>query len=262
MKTISEQYMNEMHDEYKYFATWEPGTPLTIGDIGELSHNQFTRLSNLATNGFQFDFLKDRSKSALNYTSSSEIKITAKLTGNVGIPRFNLSLADAGMTVEFGSKKGIVFEAEGVEHQMIDKVDKLDQWIKQEYNQKKWPENWVVISDLIVADSGTVLISRGKNAAISLKAKTNVPNLSLANIDANFGIAYQSGMNTKIVCQAGLTPLFKIRGISKTVIGGTIIGPKAEVDVGESTTRNGNYRLPASKPVELVAVKEIDFEPF
>jgi hypothetical protein len=126
-----------------------------------------------------------------------------------------------------------VFEAEGVKHQMIEEVDELDQAIKKKYDDKEWADSWVVISDLMVADSGTVLISRGKNAAISLKAKASVPNLSLANVNANFDVAYQAGMNTKIICQGGLTPLFKVRGISKTLLGGTIVGPKVEAEVGE-----------------------------
>jgi hypothetical protein len=262
MTTISEQYMNELHKQFQFFATWTPDTPLNIGDIGQLKNNQFTYLSSLENEKIPFSVRKDPSKSGLNYTSSSNIKITTKLTGDAGIPSLKLSVADAGMTVEFGSQKGIVFQADGVEHQMINDVNKLDQAIKKKYSAKDWAEDWVVISDLMVADSGTVLISRGKNAAISLKAKANVPNLSLANINANFDVAYQAGMNTNIVCKSGLTPLFKLRGISKSIFSGTIVGPKAGIVVGDKAIGKGSARSTASKPVTLISVKEIDYEPF
>jgi hypothetical protein len=257
MGTISQQYMNEMNKQFKFFATWEPGTELHIGDIVELHDNQFTYISTLGRKRIPFTVRKDRSKSVLNYTSSSSIKVTTKLGGDVGIPKFNLSAADAGMTVEFGSEKGIVFEAEGVEHQMIEEVDKLDQTIKKKNDDKKWPDNWVVISDLMVADSATILISRGKKAAISLKAKAEVPNLSLSNVNANFDVAYQSGMNTKIICQSGLTPLFKARGISVTWYGRRTPGPARGRGFGRGPTRP-----PATKPKKRIAVREIKYQPF
>jgi hypothetical protein len=255
MATISEQYMNEMHKQFQFFATWDPSTELHIGDIGELHHNQFTYLSSLDKKNIPFSVRKDPSKSVLNYTSSSSIKVTTKLSGGVAIPKFNLSAADAGMTVEFGSEKGIVFEAEGVEHQMIEEVDKLDQTIKKKNEEEEeWPDSWAAISDLMVADAATILISKGKKAAISLKAKADVPNLSLANVNANFDLVYQSGMNTKIICQSGLTPLFKARGIVKTWWGGTRVGNKG---LGRRTARS-----PTSKRVKKVVVKEIEYKPF
>ena len=258
MTTISEQYMNEMHKQFQYFATWEPGTELHIGDIGELHDNKYTYISSLDKKKIPFTIRKDPSKNVLNYTSSSSIKVTTKLSGDVGIPKFNLSVADAGMTVEFGSEKGIVFEAEGVEHQMIEEVDKLDQTIKKKNGKKEWDDNWVVISDLMIADTATILISKGKKAAISLKAKAEVPTLSLANVNANFDVAYQSGMNTKIISQSGLTPLFKARGIIVTWwgLGEKKVGPKERVGY------MGGDISPPSKPVKQVVVKEIRYQPF
>jgi hypothetical protein len=213
--TISEQYMNEMHEQFDYFATWEPGTPLHIGDIGELNHNEFSYLSNLDAKGINFVTQNDPAKGELKFSSSTGIRILTKLDANAALPEFNLNIGDIGIGVHFGEERGIVFEASGVEHQMIKDVDKLDQMILQAYNNNQWKDDWVVISDLMVADSGTVLISKGNDATVSLKAKTNVPNLSLANLNANFERVYENNMNTIIICRSGLTPLFKLRGIHR-----------------------------------------------
>jgi hypothetical protein len=107
---------------------------------------------------------------------------------------------------------------------------------------------WAVISDLMIADSGTVLISQGSNAVISLKAKANVPKLNLANIDANFDVVYQEGMNTNIICQNGLTPLFKVRRIDFwDIIFGHLVGVDS---------------IKAPSIGEPFTLKEIEFERF
>ncbi|KAF1074257.1 hypothetical protein MKMG_01981 [Methanogenium sp. MK-MG] len=128
-------------------------------------------------------------------------------------------MADAGIVVKFGSSAGVVFEATGTEHQLIADVSSLDQTILDAHEHGEWKDDWVVISDLVVAASATILISQGKDAAIGLKAKMQVPQLSLANMDAGFGITNEKNMNVTIICQSGLTPLFKVRGINKTFWG-------------------------------------------
>jgi len=47
MKSIGEQYINEMYDKFGYRATWEPNLSLSLGDIGILENNVFTRIPSL-----------------------------------------------------------------------------------------------------------------------------------------------------------------------------------------------------------------------
>jgi len=253
MVSVAEQYMNEMHDQFKYFATWVPGTPLQIGDIGELKGTEFTHLSDLKQKGIDFKIRSDPSKISLHYASSGGFSISSIFSGDAGIPQFNLDVADAGIIVKFSKDKGVAFEAQGAEQRMIADVIKVDKAILDAYNNGRWEDDWVVISDLMLADSGTVLISQGKDAAIGLKAKIQVPKLSLANIDANFDVTYENNLNTTVICQAGLTPLFKIRGIDRGFLG--IGSPHVE------GMRRGKKEHDAAGIPKLM-VKEIPFKPF
>lgn len=114
-------------------------------------------------------------------------------------------MADAGIVVTFGSNAGgVVFEATGTEHQLIADVDALDRTILDAHEHGEWKDDWVVISDLMMATSATILISQGRDAAIGLKAKMQVPpRLSLANLDAGFEITNEKNMNVAIICQSG-----------------------------------------------------------
>ena len=184
--------------------------------------------------------------------------MTTKASGSAALPQFNLDVGDAGIVVQFAAEKAVVFEASGVEHQMITRVDELDRYIERAKESNQWQDEWVVISDLMVAKSATVLISQGKDANIALKAKANVPNLSLANLEAQFETAMKSQMNTTIICQAGLTPLFKVRGIVKKFggLGGTRAG--AVRDDGLFFRRRAPHPGAPQKP----AAGEIAFSPF
>jgi hypothetical protein len=219
MVSVADQYMNEMHDEFKYFATWLPGTPLEIGDIGELKGNEFTQISSLKQKGIDFTVRSDHTKDSMQHSSSTGVSISTKFKGSAGIPQFNLDVVDAGMVVKFSKNTGVAFELQGYEIRKIEDTTLVDNAILKEYQDKKWKDNWAVISELVIADSGTVLISQGSDAAIGLKALADVPNLSLANINANFNVSHSNNLFTTILCKAGLTPLFKIRGIHRRFFG-------------------------------------------
>lgn len=233
MVSVADQYMNEMHDEFKYFATWLPGTPLEIGDIGELNGNEFTQISSLKQKGIDFTIRSDHTKDSMQHSSSTGVSISTKFKGTAGIPQFNLDVADAGMVVKFSKNTGVAFELQGYEIRKIEDTTLVDNAILKEYNDGKWKDNWAVISELVIADSGTVLISQGSDAAIGLKALADVPNLSLANIKANFNVTHSNNLSTAILCKAGLTPLFKIRGIRRRFFGlGTPhVRSKAHTDI-------------------------------
>jgi hypothetical protein len=276
--------MNEMYEEFHYFATWLPDLPLQIGDIGELKHNEFTYVSSLNKKGMDFNVRRDSSKGELKHRSGGGVSVSTKLRGDAGIPQFNLDVADAGIVVTFGSNAGVVFEATGTEHQLIADVDALDRTILDAHEHGEWKDDWVVISDLMMATSATILISQGRDAAIGLKAKMQVPRLSLANLDAGFEITNEKNMNVAIICQSGLTPLFKVRGINKTFWGwgkpesggiqrmgqefesGILRAPKQQAPLSRDryssgwglSKSTGQHEPQVLRPV----VSEIAFEPF
>jgi hypothetical protein len=258
-ESVSEQYMNEMHDSFHCFASWLPGIPLQIGDIGELKHNEFTYVSNLQNKGIPFTVRTDPSPGVLEHRSGGNVTMETKQVGEAAIPQFNLYYGDAGVIIRFGSKKGIVFEATGVKHLFIEDISSVDTAIAEAHKRGKWKDRWVVISDLVIADSATILIAQGKGATVALKAKSDVTNVSLANLDANFEMTYADNMNTAILCQAGLAPLFKVRGIIKKhwfsdqFEAGGRKGPGRTFSITGEPSHTGS-----SRPI----VGEIEFKPF
>ncbi len=59
------------------------------------------------------------------------------------------------------------------------------------YKEGKWNKHWAIITELVKADSATVLISNSANGKIELKANANVNAPSIDIADAEFKFSGQ-----------------------------------------------------------------------
>lgn len=192
-----------------------PGAPLELGDIGILKNNEFTKVSGLKNEGIEFEIEDDITKSDLEHATNGAVSITTKLSGSIPAAGSVLADVDAGFTVEFSQQNAILFKANGTVIPRIDDQIKLGREIISRYQQGKWDKDWVVITELVKADSSTIIISSSANGKVELKAKANITaaKLDIADADLNLECTFSKDLSTKIISEQGLTPLFKISRI-------------------------------------------------
>ena len=219
MKGPREQYTDDLKKKFGYYATWHPGTPLQLGDIGILSDNVFNRIGNVKKHGIDFEIRKDDTYEDLEYSTKGSVSITAKFAGTAAPQGSTLATVDAGMIIEFGNSNAIYFKAGKTKTNLIENVIQLGQEILRLFEEGKWNKKWVVITELVEAESATVLISNSSNAKIELKAKGNInaPTIDIADAEAEFTATFYKGMDTKIIAEKGLTPLLKVKGIKTRI---------------------------------------------
>ena len=206
---IVDYYLGEMHDEFELHAAWLPGTRVQLGDVGIVdAHNKFSRKTSLDKKGVSFETLEGQSLPDYVFTSAGGVSVLAKAAGEAKIG--TLDVADAGFSIQYSRGKSTVFRANQVLEHVIDDIDSLHSDILEKYKNGKWNEKYVVVTKVIQAESATILISRDSDAQIDLKAETEVPNMNIASIDANFSVKTQKGLETQVVANKGLTPLFEI----------------------------------------------------
>lgn len=210
-----EQYSNEMFKKFGYLATWTPGVQLELGDVGVIKDRLFTRITTLKNLGISFQVRPDTSKEAQKHSSSGSVSITFKAAGKIPQAGSVLTEAEAGFSIEFKKSKSTVYEALGCVAPSIDDQVAIGKKILELAAQGEWNKDWAVITELVVADSATVLISNSSSSKIELTASGNVVagTVSLADVNAGLQIAFSKDMQTVLVSQAGLTPLFKARAI-------------------------------------------------
>jgi hypothetical protein len=213
MKSPVKQYTNELYRKFNYYATWMPGTPMELGTVGIMDGKEFVKKSHLRNFGIAFETEEDPSKDDLDYTSDSGVTFAPKASGTIPSAGSVLTQADAGFTVDFSREKAILFKVKGARYVSISDQEKLGRDIARLKKEGKWKKEYVVIVELVMADSATILISGSANSKIELKANANIgaTKLDIADASLQLGIAVAKSMSTKIIAEQGLTPLFRIR---------------------------------------------------
>ena len=213
MKATVKRYTDELYRQFHYYATWLPTSPVELGSIGTFDDREFTRISHLHDQGIEYETYDTPNKGDLDYSSQGAVTVSPKLSGKIPAAGSVLSQVDAGFTVDFSRKNAIMFRAKGTVCTSIKDQVKLGRDIKKKYEEGKWDKKWVVITELVRADSATILISSAVNSKVELKANANIGTRKLDIADANLdlGIAFEKNIETKVVAEKGLTPLFKVR---------------------------------------------------
>ncbi|MCW3126057.1 MAG: hypothetical protein JWO03_1715 [Bacteroidetes bacterium] len=221
MKGPQTQYTDEMKKHFGYYAAWEPGIPIEIGDVGTLSGNVFTRHANLRDLEVDIETAPNRGQSTdLQYTSNGSVNISTKLSGAVPATGSSLSSLDLGISIEFGKEFATLFKADKTTSPSIRNTIKLGEDILKLFKDGKWDKNWRIVTEVIVAESASVIISNSTNSKVELKANGNINAVKIDIADAafNFSAVNTRGINTMILAQKGMTPLFKLMGIKTRIL--------------------------------------------
>ena len=209
-----DQYTKEMFEKFGYMATWTPGVQLELGDVGVVKDRLFTRITSLANLGISFNKREDKTEELQKHASSGSVSIVFKAAGKAPAVGSVLTQAEAGFTIEFKKSKATVYEATGCVAPMIDDQVAVGKKILELYQKGEWNKDWAVITELVQAKSATVLISNSSSAKIELSASGTITGTpSLADVSAQFSLAFSKDMMTSLISQSGLTPLFKARAI-------------------------------------------------
>lgn len=215
--SINRQYTQELRDETNYSATWLPIVRVAPGDVGRITNYEYQPLTNLKALGIPFEVEAGHTQADFDYYSAGSVSINSKAAGESPALGSAIAQADAGITIKFGRAKAVVFRAAGCTSAQIKERAALENEILARYQANVWPEDQVVIMEVVSAASATILISNESNAQIELLAKgaVGVQGLDLASVDANFKVLRESNIATKILATERLTPLFKAAAIRK-----------------------------------------------
>jgi hypothetical protein len=119
--------------------------------------------------------------------------------------------------VRFSKKHAVVFHLFGCKHTLIDDVQAPGREIISRNQSNQWDKDLAVVTEVITANRGTVLISEEKNAELDLEvgAKVGVNGLNLANLGGEFTETKKSSLSIKLVAKENLTPLYVAHRIKR-----------------------------------------------
>ena len=93
----------------------------------------------------------------------------------------------------------------------------------------EWDHSHVVITELLSVESGTILISNSSSGHIDFGAKSDIgaEALNLANASIGLQVLSSLGIGVQILASAGLTPLFRVSGLKRRLLGGSRFDKRA-----------------------------------
>ena len=209
-KSAWDQYISEMRKQYDYFANWTPGYPLALGDVGVINHGIFRRITSLDRLGISFDVRDDPTPESQKYATAQGVSVAFKAAGRSPAAGSVLTEAEAGFTVEFSSKHATLYEAIGCTTPSIADLLALGEQVLRQYQAAQWNRAWAVIVELVSCESATILISSSSNSKLELTAKGKIASaISIADAKAELGVAMSRDMQTSIIAERGLHPLYR-----------------------------------------------------
>ena len=211
-------YLRALNDKYGYRATWSPGTPLKIGDVGVINRdgvfNPVGTLESMGITGVQVR--PGSTLESINFNSSSGVSIALKASGQAAPAGSHLTEAEAGFSISFSKESAIVLRASDPKEEII-LTGSISEQILEKYANGEWDKDHVVITSLVTAQATTVIISgeSGGQIDISASGKSTVTDSDLANADGSLDVKWSNKISEQIIGKSGLTPLYRVHGVEK-----------------------------------------------
>lgn len=215
----SSHYLRSINKALQYRATWSPGSPMKLGDVGTLEKGVFVQESSLENLGINImQTASGESFNQFNYTSDTGVSINTKAKGSAELPGSQLSVDEAGFSIDLSGEKAVIFKTGKPTEHKITNIDNIRELIKELYQKGKWQRNWVLITSVIEVEAATIIVSGGKKGHLDISAKGNadVAEHDLVNLDAGLEIKWSKDVSINIVAQQGATPLYRAHGFRKT----------------------------------------------
>lgn len=218
------QYTRELFDKFSYLATWLPGVPLRVGDVGVMRDGHFQRVSALESLGIDFAVRRDHAGAQLDYASRGAVSVSFKAAGAVPPAGSVLAQASAGVVIQMNRENSVLFQVLGASFPSIEDQLGLEHQIRRRHAAGQWNTDHLVVTEVLQARAATILIASSSDARLelSIRGSLSTGNISIADLNAGFETAHFRGMHTRIVASEGLTPLFRARRLRNRLFSGPV----------------------------------------
>jgi hypothetical protein len=230
-----------------YWVTWHPSTRHRLGDVGTDDEGRFVGITSLAENQIASVTKPSDTKDDLTWRSESGVNVTLKVSGQSSPAFTGIADGQAGALVEFSRSNGILVAYRGLAESRLASQPALAEEMLRRYWLGTWPLDWCVVSHLVTAHSGTILMASNGSSAVELAAQASTGSgaFTFADLAAGVRIARSTGLALELL-GAGFTPFFRIVRLRKRFIRGV------EAAYGDGYSVRTTAIRPAELPKELL----------
>lgn len=249
MASPRKSYTKQMANKFGYYATWFPTVPLKLGDYGIMQKKYlFVRVGNVHDLGIKFNKRIDTTANSIDYQTSDSVSMDITVGADTKLPNTPISTK---IDFTFKKENSVVFKAKGVKSHSIEDQGKLGKEIVKLFANQKWNKKHRVITELVPADSTTIIIASSKSSKLELTASGDISaSIDIANAKLGLRVVKAHGMSYTEIAKKGLVPLFRLSGIKKK---------------GFSVTKGGQFQplsvLKGAEALDLISDEEVRSNP-
>lgn len=208
MAAIHEQYTEEMHRQFGYFASWLPSNRLELGDVGTLRRDRFDKITSLARLGVRFQVGTADEPVDLEYSSAGQVDVS--VNANAHLDTGPVAKPSATITVTFNRANATLFQAARCTVESVLDLSTLEEQLCRLKRAESWSLDYVVVTELVRTGPAAILISNQKGAKVEFQVDAGVlggDSLQVAKASVGLPIMSTSGLAVKVIALSGVTPL-------------------------------------------------------
>ncbi|MGL4994145.1 MAG: hypothetical protein ACRC6R_08515 [Bacteroidales bacterium] len=216
MPKAIERYTHRIKKQFGCQASWPPSTLLNLGDYGYLRDGTLVIVGNLKDLGVSIE--KSEAKPfSCRYIKKDEIETTLK-SKNQDPPKGSLlKKEDSGAHLIFKKPGSLIFAIDNAIETQIANSHNIETQLIELANNEKWRNDYLYVSDIILADDALIIVSYSDKLEIDLKIESENELTEFANIE-KLGVKISTSSRDiqgfNITNNSTSTPLFQLTRLS------------------------------------------------
>ncbi|MGW9422787.1 hypothetical protein ACWGSU_15660 [Streptomyces koyangensis] len=212
--SVSARYTKELRKRFGYSATWVPTLQIELGDVGRMTGYRFERLGGLADFGVHFETRPSKAMGTIAYASSGGVEVTVGGKASTASGPWDVQ-AGAAMSIRFSHEGAVWFQAEACVAEAIEGLLALEAQILSLSDAGEWKDDLVVVTEVVRAEQGTVLISDAGQGGIELRSQAGAQDFGGRTA---LRVTASRNVGTQVVGHGDLTPLFRAKGVRRRLM--------------------------------------------
>lgn len=204
-----------------YWVTWHPSSRQALGAYGTVRKRTVVPVGDLPDQDIEPATVDPRTKDGLVWYTKGAVQVKHGATAQTGVPMANLADAQGRMLVTFTRRNAVLVVYQGLSEHRLASQPKVAAQLVDRYLAGAWELDWCVVSHLVTARSGTVLMARDKGAAIQFAAKAaaGAGPVGLADLASKAHSTYSSELACELV-GATVTPFYRVLRLRRRFVRG------------------------------------------
>ena len=255
--SIPDNLWHEMRGRFGRLPVWLPGTPMALGDVGELGGRGWTKVTTLAELGIRLVPDTIGAATDVDYSSHDGVQVTTHATATGGnLP--GIAEGHTALKFSFKNNKAFVFTSYGVQTNRIGNLAEVDHAILSAHSRGDWQPSWIAVIEVARGGPTIILVAQeaGAEAVVDLGADLPLGLAASAQAQTGLAVSGRHGLAGMFVTSEQATVLWRGRYVHQRFFSGPTLRERG-IEENDTTEVQQASVAELEFPDDVPAIPEI-----